>query len=164
MARVAWESWKVTPVLFAAHKALYRLLGGRLVGKNVLILTTRGRRSGRARSTPLFFARDGDDYVVVASNGGEARQPNWWHNLRADPNVSIQVGRHTMACRAERARSDDVPRLWAKLLLIHGGYETYRRRTARELTLFRLRPLTRHHASARAERTPDTPATSEEAP
>jgi deazaflavin-dependent oxidoreductase (nitroreductase family) len=164
MARVAWESWKITPILFAAHKALYRLLGGRLVGKNVLILTTRGRRSGRARSTPLFYTRDGDDYVVVASNGGEARQPNWWHNLRANPNVGIQVGRRTIACRAERVHGDDVPRLWAKLLAIHGDYETYKRRTTRELTLFRLRPLTQRHAGRGAERAPHTPATSGETP
>ena len=142
MARIAWESWKITPLLFAAHKGLYRLLGGRLVGRHVLILTTVGRRSGRERSTPLFYTRDGNDYVVIASNGGEEHPPHWSHNLRANPRADIQVGRDVIACRAERVGAADVPRLWAKLLAIHGGYESYRQRTTRELTLFRLKPVT----------------------
>lgn len=161
MARSAWESWKITPVLFAAHKALYRLLGGRLVGRHVLILTTVGRRSGRERSTPLFYTRDGEDYVVVASNGGESRPPHWWHNLRANPDADIQVGREVIACRVERVGTEDVPRLWAKLVAIHGAYDTYRQRTTRELTLFRLKPVTGRAAGDGSGGAPRTPATRE---
>src|SRR5262249_9754862 len=90
--RLPWAALADAFNVFAIHAAVYRLLGGRLVGRNMLILTTVGRKSGRVRSTPLFFVRDGADYVVVASNGGEDRHPGWWHNIRSDPNVTIQVG------------------------------------------------------------------------
>jgi len=140
MSRASWESWSITPALFSAHKALYRLLGGRLAGKNVLILTTRGRRSGLERSTPLFYARDGGDYIIVASNGGEDRYPAWWHNLKAHPHVHVQVRRDVVHCKAERVGAEDVPRLWAEMVAIYSGYETYRAKTRRELTLLRLKP------------------------
>jgi len=134
-----WESWRIMPALFAAHVALYRLLGGRLVGRNILILTTTGRRTGRKRSTPLFFARDGEDWVIIASNGGEDRYPGWWHNLRSNPEVDVEVGREVARCRAEAASAADTPVLFAKLCAVYGGYRGYRERTERELTIFRLR-------------------------
>ena len=140
-----WELWRVTSYVFAAHAAFYRLLGGRLVGKNTLLLTTTGRRSGRARQTPLLYARDAQDYIVVASNGGEDRYPGWWHNIRCNPEVEIQVGREHFRCRAEPACDADALRLWGKLTAIYGGYERYRQRTQRRLTIFR---LTRHGSAA----------------
>jgi deazaflavin-dependent oxidoreductase (nitroreductase family) len=135
-----WESWRVMPAVFAAHVALHRLLGGRLVGRHILILTTTGRRSGRKRSTPLFFARDGEAWVVIASNGGEDRYPGWWYNVRANPEVEIEVGRDTVRCRAEAVSAADTPALFEKLCAVYGGYRRYRERTDRELTVFRLRP------------------------
>ena len=78
-----WESLADRVNIFALHTSLYRLLGGRLVGRNILILTTMGRKSGHRRSTPLFYVRDGSDHVIVASNGGEDPYPGWWHNIRA---------------------------------------------------------------------------------
>ena len=138
--RFRWESFADAFNVFAIHAAVYRLLGGRLVGRNILILTTVGRKSGRARHTPLFFVRDEGDYIVVASNGGEDRPPGWWHNIRADPNVTIQVGRAVMRCHAEVAAAADEPRLWVRLDAVYGGYRRYRAATTRELTIFRLRP------------------------
>ena len=70
-----WESLRLASLGFAAHVSLYRLLKGRLVGRNVLILTTTGRRTMRKRSTPVYYVSDGDDYVIIASNGGEDRYP-----------------------------------------------------------------------------------------
>lgn len=145
-----WESWGSTRAVFAAHVGLYRLLRGRLVGHNILILTTVGRRSGRKRSTPLFFVHDGDDYVVIASNGGEDRYPGWWHNIRSNPDIDIEVGARTIACRAEKANDDDIPRLWEKLTAVYGGYATYRERTQRELTILRLRPRPDQVAKSRS--------------
>ncbi len=135
-----WESWRLMPAVFAAHVALYRLLGGRLVGRNILILTTTGRKSGRKRSTPLFFVRDGQDYVIIASNGGEDRYPGWWYNVRANPDVEIEVGRELVRCRADAADDVDAAALFAKLSVIYSGYRRYRERTERALTIFRLRP------------------------
>jgi deazaflavin-dependent oxidoreductase (nitroreductase family) len=135
-----WESWRIMPAVFAVHVALYRLLGGRFVGRNILILTTIGRKSGRKRSTPLFFARDGETWVIVASNGGEDRYPGWWYNVHANPEVEIEVGRTAIRCRAEAASAADTPALFEKLCAVYAGYRRYRERTRRELTVFRLRP------------------------
>ena len=136
--KLQWELWRVTTYVFTVHAVLYRLLGGRLVGRNTMLLTTTGRRSGRARQTPLLYARDAHDYVIVASNGGEDRYPGWWHNIRHNPDVEVQVGRERFRCRAQAARGADAARLWAKLTAIYGGYERYRQRTQRPLTVFRL--------------------------
>ena len=136
-----WESWRVMPLVFAAHVKLYRLLGGRLVGRNMLILTTVGRSTGRRRSTPVFFVPDADDYVVIASNGGEDRYPGWWHNIRANPDVEVEIGRRRIGCTARRVEdAADADRLFSGLSGVYGGYQEYRRRTERELTLFRLTP------------------------
>jgi deazaflavin-dependent oxidoreductase (nitroreductase family) len=143
MALSHWESWRVMRGIFAAHVALYRLLGGHLVGRHILILTTAGRRSGRRRSTPLFFARDGEDYVIIASNGGDERYPGWWHNVHADPEVEIQVARRRMRCRAEVANETEAPALFTKLSAVYGGYRRYREQTKRPLTIFRLTPAAR---------------------
>ena len=136
-----WESLADRVNIFALHTSLYRLLGGRLVGRNILILTTTGRKSGRRRSTPLFHVRDGSDYVIVASNGGEDPYPGWWHNIRANDRVEIQVGRQVIPCSAEPVREDGAAELWEKLCAVYGGYREYKERTKRELTIFRLKPL-----------------------
>ncbi len=135
-----WESWRIMPAVFRAHVRLYRLLRGRLVGKNILLLTTTGRKSGRRRSTPLYFARDGEAYVIIASNGGEDRYPGWWYNVKAKPDVEIQVGRERIRCVAAVANEADAPALFAKLSALYGGYRRYREQTRRELTIFRIEP------------------------
>lgn len=136
-----WESLADRVNIFAVHTSLYRLLGRRLVGRNILILTTTGRKSGRRRSTPLFHVRDGSDYVIVASNGGEDPYPGWWHNIRADARVEIQVGRQVIPCSADPVREGDAAELWEKLCTVYGGYREYKEHTKRELTVFRLKPL-----------------------
>ena len=135
-----WESLRLASLGFAAHVPLYRLLKGRLVGRNVLILTTTGRRTMRKRSTPLFYVSDGDDYVIIASNGGEDRYPGWWHNIRVNPDVDIEVGAVRLHWRAHRiSEQAETERLFERLSAVYGGYPKYRQRTSRELTLFRLR-------------------------
>ncbi len=136
-----WESWRVMPLVFAAHVKFYRFLGGRIIGRNMLILTTVGRRTGRRRSTLVFFVPDAGDYVVIASNGGEDRYPGWWHNIRANPDVEVETGRKCIACTARRVEDTaDADRLFSRLSGVYGGYQEYRQRTKRELTLFRLTP------------------------
>src|SRR5262245_62487452 len=89
------------------HSAIYRLsggrVGGRLSGMPMLLLTTRGRRSGRERTLPLLYVADEKGWVVVASNAGDDRHPAWWLNLRARPEARVQVGRERCAVRARRA-------------------------------------------------------------
>src|SRR5262250_3354956 len=136
----SWERLAERLNLFAVHTALYHWLGGRWVGRDVLLLSTIGRRSGQRRCTALFYIRDGADYLIVASNGGEERLPGWWHNLRSNPQVSIQVGRRHMACRAEAVAARDRDALWPRFDAVYGGYRGYRQRTRRPLPIIRLRP------------------------
>jgi len=136
-----WEKVAERFNVFAMHAALYRLLGGRVMGKNVLLLTTTGRKSGRKRTTPLFYVRDGDDYVIVASNGGDDQYPGWWHNLRASPSAEIQVRAQRHRRSAEEVQGDQVDAQWLKLTAVYRGYERYRQRTQRPLTMFRLRRM-----------------------
>ncbi len=135
-----WESLRLASLGFAAHVPLYRLLKGRFVGRNILILTTIGRRTRRRRSTPLYYVSDEDGYVVIASNGGEDRYPGWWYNIQANPDVEIEVGAIRLQCRAHRiGEQADTEQLFEKLSAVCSSYPKYRQRTSRELTLVRLR-------------------------
>ena len=102
-------------------------------GANVLILTTRGRRSGKARSTPLIYGRHGDDYVVVASRGGSDRHPAWYWNLEAEPEVEVQVKGERFPARARLAGPAEKPALWRLMTDQWPDYDRYQQRTRREI-------------------------------
>ena len=124
------------------HQAIYERtdgrIGHRLVGVPSLILRTTGRRSGLTRTAVLAYGRDGDRYVVVASNGGQDQPPAWLHNVRANPDVEIQVGRRRAAGRARivEAGDPDYPRFWRLVNEVnHGRYDGYQRLTERPIAL-----------------------------
>lgn len=126
------------------HIFLYRLSGGRVgnrvSGMTVLLLTTTGRKTGKKRTTPLgYFVEDGA-YVIIASGGGSDRHPAWFHNLKSNPQVTIQVGSKQMTAVAEPADPEMRQQLWAKLLTIAPGYGSYEKRTTREIPVVILRP------------------------
>lgn len=126
------------------HRFAYRASGGRigatLGGKPMLLLTTTGRKSGKRRTTPLLYHRDGEDYVVVGSNGGDPRHPAWFLNLRADPHPVVQAGRRKLTCAAIVASPEERARLWPQLCEEYGGYAEYERRTERQIPVVILRP------------------------
>lgn len=128
----------------AAHTWIYRLSGGRiaghLVGAPVVLLMTLGRRSGQLRTTPLIYLRNGDSIVLVASNGGTAASPGWWHNLQANPNALIQLGRRIISVQATQASDAERERLWPLVTHLYPGYIGYQQRTARPIPLVLLRP------------------------
>jgi deazaflavin-dependent oxidoreductase (nitroreductase family) len=115
-------------------------VGGRMAGGRVLLLTTTGRKTGREHTVPLFYLNDGEDMVVVASNGGTASHPAWWLNLKANPEATVEVGGRKVRVRAEEAGFEEKERLWPKLVRMYGGYEDYRRRTDREIPVVLLHP------------------------
>ncbi len=119
------------------HRIVYRLTRGRLLGRvagmPVLLLTTTGRRSGRARTTPLTYFEDGGDIVVVASNGGEDTAPAWWLNLREQPLATITLGAYSRSVTARAATEDEHGRLWPTITATHPGYAAYARRTKRPI-------------------------------
>jgi deazaflavin-dependent oxidoreductase (nitroreductase family) len=102
-------------------------------GVFTLLLTTRGRRSGRWRRTCLIYGRDGDRYLVVGSNGGAARHPAWYLNLTEHPAVEVQVGAERFRATARTADPEETARLWPLMTSIWPAYEGYQRRTRRDI-------------------------------
>jgi deazaflavin-dependent oxidoreductase (nitroreductase family) len=98
-----------------------------------LLLTTTGRRSGLARTTPLIYGRAGDRYLVVASRGGAPAHPSWYENLVAQPIVQLQVMADRFKARARTATPAERPTLWKTMAAIWPAYDEYQQRTAREI-------------------------------
>jgi deazaflavin-dependent oxidoreductase (nitroreductase family) len=116
--------------------------GHRWRGVDTLLLTTRGRSSGKLRRTALIYGKDGDRYLVVASNGGSDPHPNWYQNLAADPHVSVQVGDDTFEASARTATVRQKPRLWDLMVSIWPDYATYQTKTERDIPVVILERVT----------------------
>jgi deazaflavin-dependent oxidoreductase (nitroreductase family) len=101
-------------------------------GVRTLLLTTRGRKSGKLRRTALIYGRDADRYVVVASQGGAPTHPLWYLNLMADPAVQVQVGPERFAARARAVNGAEKQRLW-KIMTSIWAYDDYQAKTDREI-------------------------------
>jgi deazaflavin-dependent oxidoreductase (nitroreductase family) len=118
---------------------LYRLTGGAIGGRmktmGFLLLTTIGRKSGRPRTVPLAFLRDGSAYVIIASNAGFPQNPAWFLNLKSHPEETIQVKRQHIRVKAETANPEKRQELWAHLMEVAPGYGRYQKRTTREIPL-----------------------------
>jgi F420H(2)-dependent quinone reductase len=127
------------------HRGLLRLSGGRLgsrIGKNpVLLLTTRGRHSGKARTIPLLYFPDGGDYVLIASNGGAERHPAWYFNLQSDPIATVELQGERQQVRASDVTDpDERERLWKQANEGYSSYDGYATKTDRQIPVVRLRP------------------------
>lgn len=126
------------------HVRRYRETGGEVGyewnGAPTLLLTTTGRRSGEQRTSALIFARDGDDYLVVASVGGMPKHPAWYLNLRADPHATIQVKGDVLDVVARTATDDEKPRLWRIVNDVWPNYDVYQSRTERVIPVVVLTP------------------------
>jgi deazaflavin-dependent oxidoreductase (nitroreductase family) len=133
-----------TRYLGGVHRLLYSASGGRIGsriwGLEIVLLTTTGRRSGRARTVPLCSMRDGESLVVIASYGGLDRSPSWWLNLQREPRATVRLGRSTRAVVAREATTAERARLWAQLTAHAPGYLDYQRRTARLIPVVLLDP------------------------
>jgi len=119
------------------HVRRYRETGGE-VGYHwndvtTLILETTGRHSGKPCSKALIFGQDGDRYVVVASNGGAKRHPDWYLNLRDNPEVEVQVKDEVFRARARTAEGAERERLWDQMAEIWPAYNDYQRKTDRRI-------------------------------
>jgi deazaflavin-dependent oxidoreductase (nitroreductase family) len=102
-------------------------------GVPTLLLTTRGRKSGKLRRTALIYGQDGDSYLVVGSEGGAPKHPNWYHNLVDHPDVRVQVGAETFDARARAATAEEKPELWRKMASIWPDYDKYQAKTDRQI-------------------------------
>lgn len=119
------------------HVRVYRETGGERGyhwrGTTILLLTTQGRRSGEARTTPLIFRSDGDRWVVVASKGGAPRHPDWYENLVASPTATIQIREEEIPILASTASGPERERLWSLMTEVWPAYDQYQARTDREI-------------------------------
>jgi deazaflavin-dependent oxidoreductase (nitroreductase family) len=106
----------------------------------LLLLTHRGARSGVTRTNPLAYFRDGDDYAVVASKGGAPTNPDWYHNLLANPEATIEVGSDEIAVTSRQASDAERSRLWAMITDANPAFAEYEQKTARTLPVVILTP------------------------
>jgi F420H(2)-dependent quinone reductase len=139
--------WPVLRRLIKVHTALYRATGGRIghrLPRNppVLLLDHVGAKSGTRRTSAIGYVPDGGNLIIVASMGGNPKHPAWFHNLRANPDVSIQVRTERKAVHARIASPEERARLWPKVVAAYRGYEGYQRRTEREIPIVVLEPST----------------------
>jgi deazaflavin-dependent oxidoreductase (nitroreductase family) len=131
----------VTPINRFLFKLTNGNIGGRFGRVKILLLTTSGRKSGRLRTVPLQYFRDGDNFVVVGSNGGDDRHPAWWLNLQADPKGEVQIGSKKLPVEGRAATPEEKARIWPNVVAAYPGYDKYQARTPREIPLVLLRPL-----------------------
>jgi deazaflavin-dependent oxidoreductase (nitroreductase family) len=126
------------------HRVLYRMTGGllgrRLVDNDILLLTTRGRRTGREHTVPLLYLRDGDRLVVIASYGGRDRHPEWYLNLLDEPSVTVQRGGQRRAYRGRAATEKEWETWWPHVVSAYSDYAVYQSRTDRQIPVIMLDP------------------------
>jgi F420H(2)-dependent quinone reductase len=145
MAGAAYRPLSLFAKLFTGyHSWMYRVSGGRLGGRfgkmPFLLLTSTGSKSGQPRTTPLTYLRDGNNYVLIASNNGNDWSPAWLGNLKAHPDATIQLGKQTIPVKASVAGAEQRARLWPQVLQRYPNYAGYARKTAREIPLVILHP------------------------
>ena len=134
----------VVRALSSTHAHLYRWTGGRLGGRmgglEQVLLTTTGRVSGEPRTTPLAVTVVGDRLVLIASDGGAARDPGWYRNLVAQPDVVVQRGADVRPMRARTAAGGERAELWRAAVANNRGYAGYQAKTAREIPVVVVEP------------------------
>ena len=116
-------------------------VGGRFEGKTLLLLHTKGAKSGQERINPVACIRDGDCLAVIASKGGADTHPDWYYNVTANPLVTIEVGTEKFQARASAAEEPERTRLYNKMIEVMPGFDDYRRKTTRVIPVIVLTPV-----------------------
>jgi deazaflavin-dependent oxidoreductase (nitroreductase family) len=137
-------SWLVRTMMPLDRKVLVRTDGRRTVlgpiGAPTLLLETIGRKSGQARVSPLLYARDGESVIVVGSNFGQEHHPAWTGNLLANPDAVVVAGGRRIPVRAMLLEGEESEAAYQKMVEVASTYAAYRRRTDRQIRVFRLVP------------------------
>ena len=133
----------VVRVFTALHVELYRLTGGKAqVAKYpTMLLTTKGRRTGKRRTIPVIYLQDGSCFIIAAAYAGSDRNPTWWLNLRDAGEAEIQVMRTKTRVRAELATPQERAAFWPRLVAMYPYFVDYQARTQREIPVVVLRPI-----------------------
>lgn len=142
---------RIIKLMATVNVALYKLTGGRIGGTwrigagwrdpvPICLVEHRGRRTGKLRTTPLVYLRDGDRVVVVASQAGRAQHPLWFRNLEADPEVTVQIKGDRLPMRARTASTHERAHLWPRLVDLYSDYDSYQSWTDREIPVVIIEP------------------------
>ena len=127
-------------LIMNAHIAIYRLIGGRIGGKNIVLLTTIGKKSKQPRTKPVFHLKEGASYFVFASAGGNDKNPAWYANLSANPKVTVEDHGRTIAGIASTVNDPERARIWQILLAKAPNFGDYEKKTARVIPVVRIEP------------------------
>lgn len=106
---------------------------GPFLGRDLVILTTKGAKTGAVHESPIVFSRDGNNYVIIASKGGAPTNPSWYHNLRAHPEVTVEIGGEKFKARAREAGGDEYERLYQNHAKNMPAFNDYRKKTTRKI-------------------------------
>jgi deazaflavin-dependent oxidoreductase (nitroreductase family) len=142
---------RIIKTMSVVHTWMYRASGGRLgkkwhvgsalfKGVPICLLTVTGARSGQPRTVPLLYMRDGERLVFVASQGGLPTNPQWYRNVQAHPEVTVQIGRSVRAMRARPASPDERAALWPRLVDLYADFASYQSWTDREIPVVLAEP------------------------
>ncbi|MGW2147690.1 nitroreductase family deazaflavin-dependent oxidoreductase [Nonomuraea bangladeshensis] len=115
-------------------------VGGMFEGSPLLLLTTTGARSGRQVTTPVMYLPDGERYVIIASNAGADTHPAWYHNLRAHPVATVEVGTETFQAKAVPVEGEERDQLYARMVAVAPQFADYERKTSRRIPVLALNP------------------------
>ncbi len=116
-------------------------VGGHFQGRDLLLLHTKGAKSGEARVNPVAYVRDGEGIVVIASKGGAPTNPDWYYNLVANPQVSVEIGTDQVEAVAEVASEPERSRLYDKMITVMPGFADYPQKTTRQIPVIVLKPV-----------------------
>jgi deazaflavin-dependent oxidoreductase (nitroreductase family) len=128
--------------LIAEFRANGGKVGGQFAGAPMLLLTTTGRRSGQPRTNPVVYTTDNGRYVIIASKGGAPTNPDWVHNLRANPEVIVEIGGETFPARATVPEGAERDRLFTRMVGQMPGFGEYQTMTTRQIPVVLLERAT----------------------
>lgn len=113
-------------------------VGGPFQGAPMLVITTTGAKSGQPRATPLVYLQDGDRIVIIASKAGAPTNPDWYHNIKANPTVTVEIGAEKFEATAEEITGDERNRLYAAQVAVMPGFQEYADKTSRVIPVIAL--------------------------
>ncbi len=136
---MSWNEFNAN--LIKEFRANGGTVGGQFAGAPMILITTKGAKSGQERTTPLVYTRDGDNYVIIASKGGAPTNPAWYHNLVANPEATAEVGTETFRVRARVAGGEERQRLYDAQAALMPNFAEYQKKTSRQIPVVVLEPV-----------------------
>ncbi len=133
-----WNDWNAA--IIKEFRANEGRVGGRFEGGTILLLHHKGARTGTERVSPLAYFADGDRKIIVGSAGGAPKNPDWFHNLRAHPHTTVEIGTETVPVVATELTGDEYTAVWERVTTAMPGFTDYQKQTTRRIPLVALQP------------------------